>query len=284
MRGKNTKGMVILLLSLVATFTQAAPTMSNHEHERDFVACALPASSDTHINHRSDISQIDELYNSHLAIIYAEFRKPPVSSMVSPSTAITAKSLPAVPGTFLMVLVGFFCVSLVKDRRFWWAALAALSWLGQAGYVALPQLALYLSGRRKQKVQQSSVNVSDLCEPEFPCRTRSDLEGTLYIGLLRHLEGIPDGTTLFSLAVSIPSFLMERTFSLDRSRSQSNLKTLCYRPNFVEIKDKPQLAIKGLLICLIHATHCLAFRAEQPVCFSPVFIVTYIARGPPYQV
>lgn len=284
MRGKNTKGMVILLLFLVATFTHAAPTMSNRDG--DFVAYALSTSSDTHTNHRSDISQIAELYNSHLAIIYAEFRKPPVSPTGSSSSAIAVKSLPAVPGTLLMVLVGFLCVSLVKDRRFWWSALAGLLWLGQAGYVTLPQMALHLAGR-KQKVQQSSPNVSGLCKPERPCRPRSDLEGTLYIGLLRHLEGIPDSTTPFSSAVSLLSFPVERTFSLDWSRSQSNLKTLCYRPSFEQTKNKsrePQLAVMRLLSCLIHASNCLTFGAEQPVCFSPAFIVTHIARGPPNQI
>ena len=283
MRGKNTKGMVILLLFLVATFTNAATTISNHD--RDFVVCALSANSDTHSNHRPDISQIAELYNSHLASIYAELRKPPVSLTSPSSPAIAVKSLPAVPGTLLMVLVGFLCVSLVKDRRFWWATLAGLLWLGQAGSAALPQMALYLAGR-KQRVQQSSLNVPGLCEPERPCRPRSDLEGTLYIGLLRHLEGIPDSTTPLSLAVSLLSLLVERAFSLEWSRSQSNLKKLCYHLSFLQIKDKyrtPQLAVMRLSSCLIHATNCLTSGAV-PLCLSPSFSIAYIARGPPNEV
>ena len=285
MRSTNTKGVVILLLFLVSTLSSAAPTNSNHE--TDFLVCALSANSNTSNDYRPDINQIAELYNSHLANnYYIEFQKPLDNFISSQSPPIRVKYLPAVPGTLPMVFVGFLCVSLVKNRRMWLTVLARLLWLSKTGFAALPQIALHLA-RKKQTIHQPSANVSSLCKPKQPCRPRSELEGTLYIGLLHYLAGIPNRTTSLSLAVPHQSFLTQRALSNLWSRSKSNLKTACNHLSFVQIKNNfrpPKFAVKVLSSCLIHTTNCLAFRAGLPVCLSPVFIVTYIARGPPNRV
>jgi predicted small secreted protein len=186
-RGKNTKGMVILLF-LVSALADAAPTMNGLG--RDIIMGALSADSDSRAYYSPGITQITGLYNPRLAAIAAEFNKPPVSFTGAPPPDNTIKSLPGVPGTLLMVFVGFLCVSLVKDRRVWLATFAGLIWAGQAGFTALPQLASQLTGKR-QSEQQYSPDVALLCEPEHPCRLRSDIEGTSYISLLHHLAGIP---------------------------------------------------------------------------------------------
>ena len=77
--------------------------------------------------------------NSELAIIGRQLLKPSVNSAgLTNNPTDYAKALPAVPATCFMVLTGFLCISFVRDRRVWLAALAALLWAGQAGVQAVP--------------------------------------------------------------------------------------------------------------------------------------------------
>ncbi|MHC4557463.1 MAG: hypothetical protein ACYS80_09180 [Planctomycetota bacterium] len=296
-RFKNTKGMVILLLFLVPALANAATTMNCLN--RDYIVNALPAGLDSYAYCTPDIDQITGLYNSRLAAIAVEFNKPPVNFEGSPIPAYadTIKSLPPVPGTLLMVLVGFLCVSLVKDRRVWLAALAGLLWAGQAGFAVLPQLALQMASK-KQSEQQSSPDVARLCEPDYPCRLRSDIEGTSYIGLLRRLAGMPDATVSFLPRIAVRDKLQQESkkiitqFCRRPGYSNTSTRSLChfkaislFEGNSYQINHYfgkgPHFAIMGLLSCLIRSTDCLAPRAEQPVYLSTAFIFANLARGPP---
>lgn len=42
-----------------------------------------------------------------------------------------------------------------------------------------------------------------------------------------------------------------------------------------------QLAVTWVSLRTVHADSCLAFRAKQPVCSSPVLVPANLARGPP---
>jgi len=209
-----------------------------------FFAGAVSRSSVAYTFSAPETSQVIESCNSHLANIGAELLKPPADFTQSPLTG--ARSLPAVPAALFMALTGFLCVSLVKDRRFWLAALAGLLWTGQAGIAALPQLATQLSSK-KHIQRKSPVSTVCLHQLENSGRLRSDIEGTEYIGLLHHLAGIPDAKS---------RYLHKDTYT--------------FQPAII-------LARYGLNPLLT----CLAAKAEQPVCFSPAFIFAQLPRGPP---
>ena len=172
-----------------------------------------------------------------------------------------------------MVLTGFLCVSLVKDRRVWLAALAGLLWVGQAGIHALPQLALRLSYRIHSK-QQFDAELTCPYYLENSNRLRSDIEGTQYIGLLHHLAGIPD---------SPMSFRQPHLSFLRKQESRKLTTQLCYRLNPSKNTNsfQSQLAFLSEQYSLDSLFKCLASKTEQFICFSPAFIFELIPRGPP---
>jgi hypothetical protein len=71
------------------------------------------------------------------------------------------KNLPAVPGAVLMVIVGFLCISLVRDCKVWISALVLIVVLSQAGVKTLPKLTTRLAQCRlsnRQAATLASVN------------------------------------------------------------------------------------------------------------------------------
>ena len=248
--GKRNKWLAVLLPLLVVTVVSAAPTVSNCNS--NLVVSAVSPTSNVHIFSLPEVTQIVEPSDSHLARAAAEFLKPPPAFTGSPAAPIGAKTLPAVPGALLMGLTGFLCVSLVKDRRFWLAALTGLLWVGQTGIQAVPQLAVRIS--HKNHIEQQFD--AELTYPYYleNSRTRSDVDGTQYIGLLHHLAGIPDSTMSLLSQVS--------------SQTEDEFRA-------------PQFAIMGLSSHLIPVTNCLAAKVEQFIYFSPAFIFDNLARGPP---
>ena len=273
--GKNNKLLVILLSLVVATAISAAPTMC--DCNKHFVAAAVSPASDAHVTYVPETSQINVPSNSRLAAIGKEILKPPADFTDSPP--LGAKSLPPVPAALFMVLTGFLCVSLVKDRKVWLAVLVGLLWAGQAGFHVIPQLAAHISKKNIQR--KSYFNAATLHQLEESCRLRSDIEGTQYIGLLRHLAGIPAGT----ISLPLPTFLTSlRAPFLSLRAQRSNLNTS--REYFVFARTKsnagsPQFAITHFSSLLKPATICPAPRAEQYICFSPAFIFQQLPRGPP---
>jgi len=273
--GKNNKLLVILLSLVVATAISAAPTMC--DCNKHFVAAAVSPASDAHVTYVPETSQINVPSNSRLAAIGKEILKPPADFTDSPP--LGAKSLPPVPAALFMVLTGFLCVSLVKDRKVWLAVLVGLLWAGQAGFHAIPQLAAHISKKNVQR--KSCFNAATLHQLEESCRLRSDIEGTQYIGLLRHLAGIPAGT----ISLPLPTFLTSlRAPFLSLRAQRSNLNTS--REYFVFARTKsnagsPQFAITHFSSLLNPATICPAPRAEQYICFSPTFTFQQLPRGPP---
>lgn len=287
MRGKGTNGVVMVLsLLLVATSANGIPTMN--DHAGDAVGCVLSSSAYANPYHGSEISYNIGLSNSRLGSIAAEFHKPAARFAGSPARGGGVKAMPPVPGTLPMVLVGFLCVSLVRDRRVWLAALAGLLWAGRMGFSFLPQLALQLAGKSQSERQSSSLYVGRLYEPKHPCRLRSDVEGTYYIGLLRHLAGIPDGGMPLSFSVFLAALLAKRTFVAEGVRRTSNLNRPPAWPLSLGQTERgsraPQSAIARLSSFLIYAANCLAPRTRQRVYFAAAFIIADSARGPPNSV
>jgi len=273
--GKDGHWWILLLSLLIAAVANGTPTVSS-DNNKDLVVHASSASSDTNPLCLFKTNLISESRNYYLSGVSAEFLKPPAGfkgSVASPPARI--KSLPAVPATLFMVLTGFLCVSLVKDRRLWLAMLVGLLWAGHTGIQALPRLATHLSDKKHHIQRKSTVNNICLHQLENYGRLRSEIEGTRYIGLLHHLAGIPNNIRALLLS----------TYSVSSLRPQlSGLNTLPGCRISAQTKNRlrlPQFAITSLLSCLTQPTNWLVSAAEQVICFSPAFVFQSIPRAPP---
>jgi len=266
---RNNKLLITLLSLVAATVVSAHPTMS--DCNTSFVVRAVSPTSDVHARYTyvPETSQITEPFNSNLAAIGAEILKPPADFTDSQSP--NAKTLPPVPAALFMVLTGFLCVSLVKDRRVWLAALAGLLWACQAGFQVIPQLASNIS---KHIQRTSPTNIALIHHVEGLCRLRSDIEGTQYIGLLRHLAGIPAGT--MSLPPQIPASWYGANSVGGKFQQIRNTQYPIRNTNEV-----PQFAITHFSFLLDPVFICPASAAEQYTYFSPAFIFDNLPRGPP---
>lgn len=161
------------------------------DSDRMFVTYPASVASDAVDTSFSNFSRIAEFPDHQFRAIAEKFLNPPLSSNYS-DQATNLKSLPAVPGTIFMVLTGFICVSLVKDRKIWIAALAGLFWLSQASVTSLPKLASHLYSRKH--IEHSVQNLTCAFEINNFSRPRSDIQGSEYMGLLRRLGAIPANT------------------------------------------------------------------------------------------
>jgi hypothetical protein len=260
------KLLCVTLLLFVVSAVEAAPTVN--VNNRDIVCPAVSPRSCADAYVVCELEEITEHSQSGLAAVAAEFRRPPASLTAS---ATHTKTLPAVPGTVFLVLTGFLCVSLVKDRGFWLSALAGLLWVGQTGIQAIPQLALRLSPG-KHVGQQLSAELTYPYYLENSSRLRSDIEGTRYIGLLHHLAGIPRADSASS---STP---MPGT-SVCRQHLQKMFGQILSCPR------EDGLAYPSAIIperySLSSLLNRLVTKARQFKCFSPAFIFDNLPRGPP---
>lgn len=295
-RGGKSKGMVVILLILGNAIVNAAPTIN--DSDGDTFLCAK--SSGLYVNpyYKPDINHVTGLYNSYLDSISKEFHRPTVKNGELTDTSMGVKSLPPAPKTLMMVMVGFLCVSLVKDRRVWLAALAGLLWAGQAGVSILPQLAANIAGRGRSEKESSTHQVTQLTEQKHPYRLRSDIEGTCYIGLLRHLEGIPNSETSFIPNIIVGHKIQQgtgrislwsscRTCSSCKSlQSFSNHKIFALLKNNLQKENRycgeaSHFAIAALSSYIFRAIECLATSTRQYVLYPSAFIIASLARGPP---
>ena len=258
-----------MFLLFAASVANAAPTISNCN--RNVTDCTVSSTLDVHTPVVSEVTRITEYGDSPLAAVAAEFLKPPAGfTDLAVSSPIHVKALPAVPGAIFMVLTGLLCVSLVKDRRIWLAALASLLWVGQAGIQAIPQLALHLCHRTHTN-QHLSTRPTQFYLLEDTVRARSDIEGTRYIGLLHHLTGIPHANIASKRCHTALIALSQcRQKVLGRAFGYPNKNTL---PPLSAIIPE-QYSVNSQLACL-------ASTAEQFICFSPAFIFAQLPRGPP---
>ncbi|MHC4323112.1 MAG: hypothetical protein ACYSUX_02445 [Planctomycetota bacterium] len=284
-RGNKIKGMVMLLLFLGVVTVNAAPTLNSDD--RDIVEYTWSISSYVFPQTEQQTSHINVLSNPHLATISKEFHKLPVRFGELPVKATGVKSMPPSPGTLLMVVVGFLCVSLVKDRRFWLAVLAGLLWAGQAGFSLLPQLATNVNGRGQSVKQVSSCSVECLFKPENPFRLRSHIEGTSYIDLLRHLAGIPGASTSSIHRLKVRHKLQRGSGRMPLclcrrlSCSGKSFKSYCTQKEEPSPAKPFHFAITTIPYCIIQAANCFVSQIEQHSYLLKAFIIVNLARGPP---
>ncbi len=282
MRGRNTKGLVVLFVLSVTALAAGTPTLSDHDGSAvAHVVSPQPAESG---GLWCQIPPITGLGESPFAALAAEFHKPSVISSDSPAAVIDTKSLPPVPGALLMALVGFLCVTLVRDRRFWLAGLLGLLWAGQTGFSFVPHLASRMTGEKQSEQHSSSSKVGGLCEPKHSFRRRGEVDGTCYAGLLRHLAGIPNCRTSAAFSGLFRSSQSPEGFAAQRFCTRSRFVALAESLTFPRTEPgsgSVQSAIVRWALCSICASNCVAPSSRQPICLSTVFGSPNTARGPP---
>ncbi|MGB7582858.1 MAG: hypothetical protein WBL85_10485 [Sedimentisphaerales bacterium] len=251
-RGKT---LAIVVLLCAASVASAFPTVISGNAP----VCSISTSDDCATNvmiyclgPSAACDQISELGRVML--------QPPSGSQIT-VTSENQRCLPALPSAIAMVLTGFICISLIRDRRAWLAVLAGLLWVGQTGIWALPEVTSRLS-RRVHSGQQ--VNTA-LAAP-YPLGgcfyPDSYNEETRYAGLLHHLAGIPRDISTFT----------------------NNRTVLIRYFSGVAGKDTRALhhAILESQLVLSQLTNCLVSGTRQFVCFKPAFIsFCQLPRGPP---
>jgi len=219
--------------------------------------------------------KVIEPVNSELVIIGRDLLWPwDHSASVTNNQPDYAKALPAVPATCFMVLTGFLCISFVRDRRVWLAALAGLLWAGQAGVQAVPQLAMYVY-RRAHANKQLAAGFDRSGLLENTNRLRCDIEGTKFIGLLHYLEGIP--TCRSGLTTKHTGRI--NTSSLERMSLSARQRV--YALGTGKTRTVSTHAIIPSNCCLEPLLSCFTARAEQYIRFSAAFFFDNLARGPP---
>ena len=201
-------------------------------------------------------------HDTRLLNIGSEIIKPYVAS-ATPGNSQRGymESLPAVPAAILMVIAGFLCISLVRDRRVWLAVLAGLLWAGHAGINTVPQLAQSLC-LRPHTVQRFLAGHTQAYSPEDANRARCDIEGTRYTGLLHYLAGIPRGKYISQLCFRFKQFGTSTPMRIGD-----------------EFEGR-QFAVSQMT-GTISPICCLAILAERFSCFTPAFTLQGLARGPP---
>ena len=98
-------------------------------------------------------------YTEAFAGVATELLEPPMDvAQESALSAPSVRSLPTVPRPLLMAVVGFLCISLVRDRRVWLTVAASVFSLGQHWLDAVP--AWCHAPRSRRQLQQSAVGVA----------------------------------------------------------------------------------------------------------------------------
>ncbi|TKJ38245.1 MAG: hypothetical protein CEE38_05660 [Planctomycetes bacterium B3_Pla] len=281
-RGRNTKGLVALFVLSVTALAAGTPTFS--DHDGSVVAHVVSPQPVESGGLWRQVPPIAGLGESTFAALAAEFHKPSVISSDSPAAVIDTKSLPPVPGALLMALVGFLCVTLVRDRRFWLAGLLGMLWAGQTGFSFVPHLASRMTGEKQSEQHSSSSKVGGLCEPKHSFRRRGEIDSTCYTGLLRHLAGIPNGRTSAAFSGLFRSSQSAGAFAAPRFCTRSRFVALAESLTFPRTglgSGSVQSAIVRWALCSICASNCMAPSSRQPICLSTVFGGPNTARGPP---
>ncbi len=246
-----------LVLLLAISIANASPTVTHHSTDMS-VSLSI---TNTRITTSGSINTVVKPIRTELANLGKEFLQPPENSagLLNVSNN-SVKLLPAVPATALMLLTGFLCVSLYRDRRVWLMAMMGLLWAGQTGIQTIPRLAYHFSHKNHAK-QQIRTELAYPYYLRIPHRLQCDIEGIRYIGLLHHLAGIPDSKSVSQLSYQTGQDSIS-------TQTENTLRASLF-------------AMMTPLSPSLYVTNCLAAVAEQQMCFSPAFIFETIPRGPP---
>ena len=151
-------GLALIGLLLHASVTQAEPTESLNMANPiiDPTASFWTANSDAIPFLRGDMKYT--LIRPNTRVLKNDSKTALPFSHEQPDHELElSRSLPAVPASIFMALFGFFCVSLVKDRRFWMFLITGLIGFSLAGINTLPRWAARLSQRNLNNHQAQTA-------------------------------------------------------------------------------------------------------------------------------
>jgi hypothetical protein len=262
-RGKCLAFLLLLIPAIAVHGTPSAPIFSTSA-----ASTASSCSLDPEINLSSGLNSLCSSSYPNLAHIGEEIFNPPTEASTRSALPARVRSLPGVPAGIFMVLVGFLCVSFVNDRRIWLASLAGLLWLGQTGLAAIPQAASHII--KRNAAQNCPDNGLAAGRADRNGRLRSEVEGTQYIALLRHLAGIPA-----LISSSIPTSLSSLRTMQRYLETPGNIAVSAHSAQTSEY------AIARAASNITDLTVRSACAAEYSVRFSPAFVFSNLARGPP---
>ena len=260
-RGKNTKGLVLLVVVFWATPADSAPTLTIFDSTAK--RCEQGSDSSTNIAlvlNRADVTGPNKC---HLISIQKEFHRPTVNYLSRTVQTDSIKSLPPGPRAFLLVLIGFLLISGVKDRKQWIAVMATLLIVGQSGFSFLPQLASHLCSRnRGSKCFYSLLHSSQ----------------PLIVPRLSSVKGR-------QVPASLEQFVNLLPVSIKIRRPAKSYKILCGQGDGVlkeEMKRQfPQTAHSAEICCFGYDSFFRIERARQ-FCIPSIYSVnSRLARGPP---
>lgn len=257
----------LLLLLVPAMAVYGSPSMQRFGTRTTSTAYSFEFPCGIHLS-----SPIDSLWETtcpQFARIGREILGPPIELSGQPVLPTRPKSMPAVPAGVFLVLVGFLCVSLVNDRKVWLASLAGMLWLGQTGLAAIPQAASHIISKKDAAHHWSDQDIVGW-SADWRRRDRGDVDGTQYMALLRHLAGIP---ACISSSISTSLSSMRIIESLSRA------------PGFGTVDEclaqSPKCAVPAYSSNQINPMAWSACAAEHAFRFSPGFVFSNLARGPP---
>jgi hypothetical protein len=176
--------------------------------------------------------------------ICADFASPQnlAYSITQASQDNNVKNLPAVPGAVLMVVVGFLCISLVRDRKVWVSVVMVVVVLSQAGVRTLPKLTARLAQCKLTNRPPATLAIVNPISDNDSFNWFGNPGKCHYIGLLRRLASSPG----------------DRAF------------TVISQPLIIPVQHSFNPLVRNL-----------ADRIISIVRFSPAFIFGNLARSPP---
>ena len=251
-----------MLLLLTASVAGASPTIISDSPAPVISSSADHAAGVATCNPGSDTAS-DQMSEFATAIL----QPPQVNNQTT--QAGDNHYLPALPPAIAMVLTGFICVSLVRDRRTWLTAVTFTFGMGLTGIQLLPHAFVKL-GRLNRAATRSYSQV--LYHPQTDdIEYISNSELGRFIGLLYHLNAIPHPlppVVQNSIRVAASRFNFADENSSHFGRFVGKVRTTC-------------AVFTALLSLTVLSLCCPAYLAEQFVCFTPAFIFNLIPRGPP---
>jgi hypothetical protein len=234
---------VVLVLCAHAS---ALPTMADCEHRLSVETDAISVCTSKTYTASNDYAQPTSLAFADAAQVAQVFSPPTDISayFASPQNFAYSttqqdqgdndvKNLPAVPGAVLMVIVGFLCISLVRDRKVWVSALVLIVVLSQAGVRTLPKLTARLAQGRLISNQAATLAVVNPIRVGNSFNWFRNLGNRNYIGLLRRLAGSPDGDQ-YTITTSHPFILVQQSFNpLADSLAERFISIVYFSPAFI---------------------------------------------------
>ncbi len=271
-RGKKTKGLVIVLFLLMTTSLNAS--LINSIGGKQYPLCL-----DSKIYSESEYSNKRTIftgpYSSEYSNTYEEYNSKSVNYLFNSPLNVQGEALPPVPRTLVMVICGFICVSIIKDRKFWFRVLTGIIRTVHSGLSFFPYIASYLISRDHIRGKNEDV-YDESCYQENGWYLQKDSKNKRYIGLLRRLAGIPKhinvdnlDTTNFGKLKQHKTFLYKCYFcSYDSHKYDNSIRSY-------QKKNANLVPLSSILAI------CSAFKNKRNAGNSTIIIFACLARGPP---